>query len=127
EQDLMADVVLRQGAWPTGHVLCDRSAADAEDGGELRMRDGSDSVGTVGSHLGISHSAQKAREAGHSRRSAAREERRIPDGSQQPQSFAAGNEKAEAAESGFGVAIFDLVETIACGNLRHPCIFDLSK
>src|ERR1700719_2006999 len=79
---LMADVVLRQGAWPTRYVLCDRGAADAEDGGELGVRDGGDSLRAIGSDLGISHSTQKAREAGHALGSASGEERRIPDGSQ---------------------------------------------
>ena len=39
---LMADVVLGQGARPTRHVLRDRGSGYAQDGGELRVSDGSD-------------------------------------------------------------------------------------
>ena len=93
------------------------------------MRDGGDAIRAIGDNFRIGHAAKKAGEAGHFAGGASRKERGIPNGSEQPQSFAARNEKAEASQRASGVLApgvpeFDLIEAIARGYLGDTCIFN---
>ena len=91
------------------------------------MRDGGDFVSVARNDFRIGHSPEKAGEAGHALGSAIREKRGTPDGAQQVQPLAAGNQKAEAVEAVLGFALLDLIHAIAGGDLRHAGIFDFAE